>query len=155
MRRDLIAAKECSIARAIAAIGDPWSLLLIREAHGGETRFAGFQKSTGAQPSVISDRLKRLLEVGVLERHEYSSHPPRLEYRLTKMGEDLFPVLIALNRWGDTYFAGEAGPPLVYRHDGCGHDSDPMFVCGHCRAPLTPGEVTAEPGPGADRDAGE
>ncbi len=155
MRRDLIAAKECSIARAIAAIGDPWSLLLIREAHGGETRFAGFKKTMGAQPSVVSDRLKRLVDIGVLERHEYSSHPPRFEYRLTTMGDDLFPVLIALNTWGDAYLSGDAGPPLVYRHDRCGHAADATVVCGHCRAELAPGDVTAEPGPGSAKGVDE
>ncbi|MEM9033207.1 MAG: helix-turn-helix domain-containing protein [Actinomycetota bacterium] len=149
MRRDSIGAKECSIARAIAVVGDPWALMFVREALAGETRFVGFQNSTGAQPSVVSDRLKRLLDAGIFERHEYSSHPPRQEYRLTKMGEDLFPVVMALNRWGDVHLSGDAGPPLVYRHETCGHDADPIVVCGHCGDPLTFGSVTVEPGPGA------
>ena len=154
VRRDLIAAKNCSIARAIAVVGDPWTLLILKEAHGGETRFAGFQKSTGAQPSVISDRLKRLLEAGVVERKEYSSHPPRQEYVLTQMGADLFPVLMALNAWGNDYLAEEAGPPLVYRHDVCGHDSDPSITCGHCGEALVSTAVTVEPGPGMPAAAG-
>lgn len=149
MRRDLIAARECSIARAIAAIGDPWTLMFVREAHGGATRFADFEKRTGAQPSVVSDRLKRLLEAGIFERREYSSHPPRLEYQLTPMGKDLLPVLLALNTWGDAYLSNESGPPLVYRHNSCGHDSAPTVVCTHCHEPLRFGDITPEAGPGA------
>ena len=119
--------------------------MIVREAFGGETRFAGFEKGTGAQPSVVSDRLKRLLEAGILERHEYTAHPPRLEYRLTQKGEDLYPVMMALNKWGDQHLAGEVGPPVVYRHRSCGHDADPTIACGHCRVPLLRSDVDREP----------
>lgn len=149
VRKDLIAAQHCSIARASAIIADSWSLLIVREALGGATRFADFQEGTGAQPSVISDRLKHLLEAGIFTRFEYSAHPPRQGYRLTEQGEALQPVLAALNRWGDTYLAGEKGPPVIYRHTVCGHDVDPTMVCGHCAEPLRMDELIAEPGPGA------
>jgi DNA-binding HxlR family transcriptional regulator len=76
VRSDLIAAQNCSIARAAALIGDAWTILMIREAHGGATRYADFEQNTGAPRSTVADRLRRLLQAGILERYEYSQHPP-------------------------------------------------------------------------------
>ena len=152
VRRDKIAAQYCSIARTAAVIADAWTLLIVREALGGATRFADFLDGTGAQPSVVSDRLKRLLEGGIFERFEYSEHPPRQAYRLTPKGEDLLPLIAAMNKWGDTHLDGGNGAPFVYRHTACGHDSDPTLVCGSCGEPLTVGDVTRERGPGAAPD---
>lgn len=148
MRRDLIASQNCSIARTTAIVGDPWSLLIVREALGGATRFQDFQDGTGAQPSVISDRLKRLVGDGVLERFHYSEHPPRLGYQLTEKGNALLPLITAMIKWGDTYLDGGAGPPITYRHTTCGGEADPTMVCGHCGDPLEVGQLREEPGPG-------
>lgn len=131
-------------------IGDPWTLLIVREAFLGNRRFADFVEFTGAQPSVVSDRLKRLVEAGVLERREYQQHPARHEYRLTQMGRDLQPVLMALTKWGDTHLDRSEGAPLVNIHTTCGHDADPTIVCGHCAEHLTTKNVVAVPGPGVD-----
>lgn len=150
MRRDRIAEQHCSIARSAAVIGDPWSLLIIREAFLGHRRFADFVEFTGAQPSVVSDRLKRLVDAGVLERIEYQQHPPRQEYRLTAMGRDLQPVLITMARWGDTHLDRGRGAPLVNVHTECGHPVDPTLACGHCSEPITIDNVRSRPGPGAD-----
>lgn len=150
MRRDLLARQTCSVARSAAVVGDPWALLIIREAFLGHRRFADFVEFTGAQPSVVSDRLKRLVESGVLERIEYQQHPSRHEYRLTDMGRDLQPVLVALTLWGDAHLDGGDGPPLRYTHAACGHDADPTLVCGHCAEPLDGRSLRAHPGPGAD-----
>lgn len=138
------------MARSAAIVADPWALLIIREAFFGHRRFADFVEFTGAQPSVVSDRLKRLVEAGIFERREYQEHPPRHDYRLTQMGRDLQPVLIALTQWGDTYLDGGAGPPLRYTHQACGHDADPTLVCGHCSEPLDGRALRVHPGPGAD-----
>lgn len=148
MRRDRIAAQRCSIARSSAVIGDPWSLLVIREVFLGHRRFTELVRYTGAQPSVVSERLKRLVDAGVLERREYQQHPPRQEYRLTPMGKDLQPVLLALTHWGDTHLDDGGGPPVVNVHTTCGNQVEPVMVCGHCREP-TEGRIRSEPGPGA------
>jgi DNA-binding HxlR family transcriptional regulator len=150
VRNDLIGDQACSIARSAAVVGDPWSLLIVRDAFLGHRRFAEFVEFTGAQPSVVSDRLKRLVASGVLERRRYQDHPPREEYRLTAMGRDLQPVLLAMTRWGDRHLATNGGPPVVHTHLDCGGPADPITVCGHCGEPLTVGNVVAEPGPGAD-----
>ncbi|MEM9513380.1 MAG: helix-turn-helix domain-containing protein [Actinomycetota bacterium] len=151
MRRDKISEQSCSIARSSAIIGDAWVLLILREAFFGNRRFGDFVEFTGAQPSVVSDRLKRLVDAGVLEQRRYREHPPRDEYRLTPMGRDLQPVLMTLAKWGDTYLDENRGAPLVNTHTECGHDADPTVVCGHCSAPITPGTIRSAPGPGADR----
>lgn len=140
------------MARAASVIGDPWALLIVREALAGHRRFADFVEFTGAQPSVVSNRLKRLVEAGVLERREYQEHPSRHEYRLTDMGRDLQGVLIALTLWGDAHLDEGAGPPLIYTHAGCDHDAEPHLVCGTCGDPLHARNLHARPGPGADPD---
>lgn len=150
MRTDKISKQACSIARSSAIIGDPWVLLILREAFFGHRRFADFVEFTGAQPSVVSDRLKRLVEAGVLESSLYQQHPPRNEYTLTAMGRDLQPVLMFLTKWGDTYLDGGNGPPVINTHTDCEHDADPIAVCGHCDARLTHSNVRSSAGPGAD-----
>ncbi|MEM8621216.1 MAG: helix-turn-helix domain-containing protein [Actinomycetota bacterium] len=152
MRKDKIGTQACSIARSAAVIGDAWVLLILREAFFGNRRFGDFVAFTGAQPSVVSDRLKRLVDAGVLEQTLYDEHPPRYEYRLTAMGRDLQPVLMTLTKWGDTHLDAGGGPPLVNTHTACGHDADPTVVCGHCSEPLTPSNVRSSVGPGADAD---
>lgn len=149
MRRDRISKQACSIARASAIIGDPWVLLILREAFLGHRRFADFVEFTGAQPSVVSDRLKRLVGAGVLEQSQYQEHPPRNEYRLTVMGRDLQPVMLLLTKWGDTHLDAGKGPPVLHTHTDCTQRADPTVVCGHCSQPLTPSNVRSSAGPGA------
>lgn len=152
VRTNKIAAQACSIARSSAIVGDPWVLLILREAFSGRRRFGDFVEFTGAQPSVISDRLKRLVTAGILESSQYQEHPPRNEYTLTPMGRDLESVLMALAKWGDHHLDAGQGPPMVNIHTECGHPSDPVLVCGHCAEPLTHANIRSTPGPGADRD---
>lgn len=116
----------------------------------GRRRFGDFVDHTGAQPSVISAQLKRLVEVGVLKRREYQQNPVRHEYRLTPMGRDLQPVLLALTKWGDTHLDRGAGAPVVNTHTDCGHAADPTMVCGHCAEPITTRNIRAAAGPGLD-----
>lgn len=103
VRTDKIAAQACPIARSSAIVGDPWVLLILREAFSGRRRFADFVEFTHAQPSVVSDRLKRLVAAGILESSPYQEHPPRNEYTLTPMGRDLESVLLALADWGNSH----------------------------------------------------
>ncbi len=142
-------AMDCSIARTLEVIGERWSLLIVRDAFYGLRRFDDFRRDLGIAKPVLADRLKRLVDAGVMVRRQYSEHPPRYEYRLTPMGIDLSPALVALMRWGDTYLSGER-PPVVLVHEACGHELDQSFVCWACDQTFTPTEIASHPGPGAD-----
>ncbi len=131
----------------MSQIGDAWSLLILREAFYGRRRFSDFVMYTGAQKTVVSDRLKRLVDAGILERAVYSEHPARHHYLLTTKGRELAPVLFALTRWGDTWAADDAGPPITLTHH-CGHDVDARLVCGSCGGVIRSEDVTPSIGPG-------
>jgi DNA-binding HxlR family transcriptional regulator len=95
--------RSCKIADALAAVGDRWSLLIVREVALGVHRFSDIRANTGAPREMLTARLRKLEQVGVLRRHRYHEHPPRDEYLLTPAGEDLQPVLRALRRWGEKH----------------------------------------------------
>lgn len=147
MKLDEIDRQPCSIARAMVQIGDTWSLLILREAFYGRTRFTDFTKYTGAQKTVVSDRLKRLVASGILERVISSDHPTRYGYELTDKGRDLAPVLLTLGKWGDTWADNGAGAPITVTHD-CGGPADPHVVCGSCGDDLDVADTTPSIGPG-------
>lgn len=90
----------CPIARSLAFAGDSWSLLILRDAHAGLTRFDQFRKSLGIAPTILTRRLALLTDEGLLEKHRYSDHPPREEYLLTDAGKDFLPVLFMIGAWG-------------------------------------------------------
>lgn len=140
--------QNCSIARALEVIGDRWTPLILRDAVRGTRRFEDFQASLGIARNVLSSRLGRLCDEGILERHRYQDRPPRDEYLLTAKGHDLEPVLLGLMRWGDRY-AAPHGPPVVLTHAACGHELDARLVCAHCGQALAPGSAVTEAGPGA------
>jgi DNA-binding HxlR family transcriptional regulator len=140
--------QNCSIARTLEVVGDRWTPLILRDALRGTARFEDFQASLGIARNILSARLARLCEEGILERRRYQERPARDEYLLTAKGRDLEPVLLALLRWGDRY-AAPNGPPVVLTHTGCGRELEPELVCAHCRQPLRPGDAVASPGPGA------
>lgn len=143
MRKEL----NCSIFRAMDVLGDRWTLLVLREAFMGVRRFTDMQRDLGVARNVLTDRLNALVELGVLERRQYQERPVRHEYRLTMMGKELQPALLALMHWGDEHLAPH-GPPALIEHQGCGHLTEPLMVCEHCREPLTTRNVTVRPGPG-------
>jgi DNA-binding HxlR family transcriptional regulator len=138
----------CSIARTLELIGERWTILIIRDVFLGVRRFDDFQQSLGISRGVLTGRLKRLVEEGILERRRYQEHPPRYEYRLTDKGRDLWPMTIALLKWGDRYL-GESGPPRLILHRGCGGEVTERLACSKCGAELTARDVEAKPGPGA------
>ncbi|MFF0298019.1 winged helix-turn-helix transcriptional regulator [Kitasatospora sp. NPDC004614] len=147
---------NCSMGRALAVVGERWSLLIVREALDGASRFGDFRARLGIASNLLSTRLDGLVEAGVLERVPYREpgDRQRFEYRLTAKGADLRPTVIALLEWGDKYLADEQGPSVVVRHrgaegDGCGEPVTLVLACagGHTRLP--PGEVQRSPGPGA------
>ena len=111
---------ECSIARSMAVAGEPWSPLLLRDIYMGTSRFDDLQTGLGISRKVLSERLGHLVDAGMLERRPYSQRPLRHEYVLTRMGIEFVDVLMAMVAWGDRWTAGEAGPPVLYRHRACG-----------------------------------
>jgi DNA-binding HxlR family transcriptional regulator len=140
---------NCSVAKTLDVVGEWWTPLILRDAFRGKRRFDEFHESLGMARSVLTARLKKLTDEGVLERTRYSEHPPRYEYQLTEKGRALFPVIAALIRWGDEWAAGPAGPPVVFRHETCGQITRPILTCPHCRGEVTAANTHSEPGPGA------
>ncbi|HEY8466862.1 MAG TPA: winged helix-turn-helix transcriptional regulator, partial [Solirubrobacterales bacterium] len=140
---------NCSIARTLELIGERWTLLVIRDVLMGNRRFEGIQRSLGVARNVLSNRLQRLVDEGILERRAYQDHPARYEYLLTEKGLDLWPVLVAMIGWGDKYLAGPEGPPVLILHKECGGRVNDRRICERCGAQLEVRDAYAVPGPGA------
>jgi DNA-binding HxlR family transcriptional regulator len=137
----------CSIARALEVVGERWSLLIIRDAFLGLKRFEEFQASLGVARNVLTQRLSRLVDEGILERVRYQERPTRYEYRLTSKGGELGTAVIALLQWGDRHLAGEAGPPRLVEHAVCSGNAVAQLVCDKCGNAIGPHEVELKPGP--------
>ena len=135
----------CSIARALEVVGDRWTMLVIRDAFQGVRRFDDFQERLGVARNVLSDRLSRLVDEGILEKRLYQERPRRFEYRLTPKGIDLFPALISLMKWGDRHAPDPGGPPMVVLHKGCGGKVDERLLCDRCGEPVTALNSEARP----------
>jgi len=148
MKWDELAGEPCSVARTVAVIGDRWTLMLLRDCFLGVRRFEDFQARLGISRTIIAERLKLLVEEGVLRREPYQDRPVRYQYRLTAKGFDLFPVMMSIVQWGNAHYAGDAGPPLLHRHRPCGHDLEPVLSCRACGVPLDARQVEIHPGPG-------
>src|SRR6202011_448020 len=104
MQRKTFGNLQCPIARSLERVGEWWSILILRDALHGLTRFDQFQKSLDIAPNMLTRRLGGLVEAGLLERRRYSERPPRDEYVLTQRGRDFRPVLLALLAWGNRHF---------------------------------------------------
>ncbi|GAA4005252.1 helix-turn-helix domain-containing protein [Allokutzneria multivorans] len=151
MQRTRFGDMACSIARTLDVIGEPWSPLILRDVYVGMTRFEQMQQDLGISRKVLTERLKWLVEQEVLERREYSSRPPRFEYVLTGKGAELCDLLMVMVRWGDRWTAGEAGPPVLYRHRACGQIAHVEPCCSACGEPMHATDVDVLPGPGLSR----
>jgi DNA-binding HxlR family transcriptional regulator len=147
MERKSFATMDCSVAQCLEVVGEWWSMLIVRDAFLGISRFDDFQRRLGISRNILQQRLGRLVETGVLERVPYSERPPRHDYRLTNKGRDLWPVLTAMRQWGDRY-AAPSGPPVQLRHKACGALTEAVFVCSSCGEPLEAGGVEAIAGEG-------
>lgn len=137
--------QNCSIARALEIVGERWTLLIVRDAFLGLRRFDEFQESLGVARNVLTDRLNRLVDTGILERVLYSERPERYEYRLTDQGRDLSVALAALSQWGDKYLSEQ--PPRLLRQKA---DKKPVvaaLVPKGTKA-VAPRELELVPGPG-------
>ncbi|HEX5120143.1 MAG TPA: helix-turn-helix domain-containing protein [Pseudonocardiaceae bacterium] len=149
MQRTQFGEMACSIARTLDIFGEPWTPLILRDVWVGINRFDQIWADLGISSKVLTQRLAWLVETGVLERRQYSTHPPRHEYALTEKGTELCDVLLVMTRWGDRWLAGEAGPPVLHRHQACGHIAKVELTCPQCGDPMHAGDVEPLPGPGA------
>jgi DNA-binding HxlR family transcriptional regulator len=150
MQRTQFGDMACSIARTLDVIGEPWSPLILRNVFVGINRFDQMQQVLGISRKVLAERLKWLVESGVMEQRQYSDRPPRFEYVLTGKGLELCDLLLVMVRWGDRWLAGEAGPPVLYRHHACGQISHVELHCSVCDQPMHAGDIDVLPGPGAE-----
>jgi DNA-binding HxlR family transcriptional regulator len=148
MQRTSFEDVNCSIAQCLEVVGEWWSLLIVRDAMLGVTRFDDFQARLGISRNILHQRLSHLVEHRVLERVQYQDRPPRSEYRLTDKGRDLWHVITAMRQWGDRWSAPD-GPPVRIRHKNCGRLVRVVPVCSHCGEPVEMRDIVAEPGPGA------
>ena len=138
----------CSIARSLEVLGERWTILIIRDVFNRRRRFDEIQENLGIARNVLSTRLGRLVDEGILERRAYQERPPRYEYFLTQKGLELWPVMMSLLHWGDRHFA-DSGPPVVVRHKGCGGMVDERGHCASCGQRLNARDAYPELGPGA------
>ncbi|HTI80422.1 MAG TPA: helix-turn-helix domain-containing protein [Acetobacteraceae bacterium] len=127
MQRKSFDTMPCPIARSLERVGEWWSILILRDAFRGLSRFDQFQASLGIAPNMLTRRLNALVESGLLEKRAYSEHPPRHEYILTERGRDFRPVLWALLAWGNKHFAPD-GPSVVVVDSETGEVADPVLV---------------------------
>ena len=141
--------EACSLARTLSAIGDRWTLLILRDCFLRVRRFDEFQARLGIGRPILAARLQKLVAGGILSKVAYQHGPTRYEYRLTPKGLDLYPVIMSLVHFGDVHLAGEAGRPLLHRHLSCGHVFDPVMSCSVCGEVVSPRDVRPLPGPGA------
>lgn len=148
MRWNEIDTQVCSVARTLSLIGDRWTMLILRDCFLGVARFSDFQKSLGITKHRLSDRLSKLVESEILIKRIYDTRYGRHEYKLTKKGIELYPVLMSLVSWGDKWTVDDDGAPLEYIHQPCGKKIDPSTLCQHCNEPVSAFTITPMLGPG-------
>lgn len=127
----------CSIEATVRVIGDRWTLLILRDAFRGIRRFDELQRDLGIARNLLTDRLARLVEHGILEKALYQEKPARYEYRLTAKGIELSPPLVALMHWGDRWMV-DGMAPVTLVHEACGTPVRQEFACDVCDTIVTP-----------------
>lgn len=154
---DEIAESVCPIARSLAVLGDRWTMLIVRELFLGTRRFDTFQAQTGMSSHLLSVRLRRLQDEGVVERRLYQSRPSRHEYRLTAKGKDLLGVVLALRAWGLRWCDLDPTdePAVKLFHTTCGGEIGSAPICLQCGEPVQPRDIMARLSDGfaAEREA--
>ena len=148
MRHKSFKSMVCPIARSLERVGEWWSIMILRDAFYGMTRFDEFQRSLGIATNSLTRRLNGLVEAGLLERRLYSAHPPRHEYHLTERGQDFRPVLWSLVAWGTRNFSPE-GPSILIADRKTGAIADPVLVDRITGRALTSSQFEVIPGPAA------
>lgn len=138
MQRTSFAQRDCPIAQALDVVGDWWTLLILRNAFNGQRRFEEMQAHLGIARNMLSRRLKALVAAGVLEERAYQERPRRVEYRLTAKGRDLYPVIVALFRWGRHWSDKPEVRELGLVHRDTGEPADPQLMCARRGTVLDP-----------------
>ncbi|RWA54235.1 HxlR family transcriptional regulator [Cupriavidus sp. UYMSc13B] len=138
----------CPIARTLARVADTWSVLILREAFNGVTRFDEFQHNLGIAPNMLTRRLHSLVQEGMLERRPYCYRPPRSEYILTARGRDFRPVLLAMLAWGNKHLAPD-GESVQLANRLTGERVEPVLVDAASGRPVTDPDYHVAPGPAA------
>jgi DNA-binding HxlR family transcriptional regulator len=146
-----VSVENCTIARAMEILGERWTIVVLREVFTGVRRFDDMRVRTGIPRQVLANRLSMLVDAGVLRKAPYREPGARerMEYRLTDMGLDLYPVLVAVREWGDRYLADAEGPPLATVHRDCGAEVRVRLRCEAGHEIDSPRDVVPRPGPGA------
>jgi DNA-binding HxlR family transcriptional regulator len=142
---------ECPTARTLESVGEWWSILILRDAFQGFTRFDEFQRSLGIAPNILARRLKHLTQQGLFERRLYHRKPNWYEYVLTQKGRDFFPVVVAMFAWGNKHLCPR-GEALLMADRASSRKVEPIVVTAGTLAPITPDNVVLIPGPRASRD---
>jgi DNA-binding HxlR family transcriptional regulator len=132
----------CPVASTLEVVGERWTLLILRDVFMGIRRFEALQRDLGVARNVLQARLEWLVEEGILVKRPYQERPLRCEYRLTEKGADLWPVLVALLKWGDRYGL-EGERPIILQHRGCGGEIDDRRRCVACGADVSVTEAIA------------
>lgn len=151
MQRTSFKNMECPAARTLECVGEWWSILILRDAFHGLSRFDEFQASLGIAPNILTRRLKHLTENGLLERRLYIQRPPRYEYVLTGKGRDFFPVLVAMLDWGNKHLTPE-GVSVQLADRRSGSVVEPVLMDRRNLLPITSENVELQPGPAASAD---
>ena len=152
MKKVSFADMHCSVAQSLEVIGEWWTLLILRDAFLGVTRFDDFATRLGISRNVLTARLDTLVDHDVLTRIPYDEARGRYDYRLTDKGRALLPVLTAIRQWGDEWILGEENAPVVVEHTGCGQVTHGVLTCAGCGEELTTRNLRARRGPGAGAD---
>jgi DNA-binding HxlR family transcriptional regulator len=147
MRRVSFAEVACPIAQSLEVIGEWWTLLIIRDAFFGVTRFDEFQENLGIARNILANRLDTLVAAGVMERQCYDEGRGRYDYVLTDKGRALWPVIVTLRQWGDSWILGEGNEISLLRHKHCGEITTGVLVCDHCGESLDQSNVRSVRGP--------
>lgn len=150
MRRTSFSDMNCSIARTLELIGDWWTLLIVRDAFFGSHKFGEFEKNLGIAPNVLTQRLGKLVDAGILSVSSVSQNGRAMAYRLTPKGRDLFPVLMAMMQWGDKHEVGPQGAPVRVLVRSTGQEIATMRLQSASGEPLDVSQVMVVAGPGAD-----
>lgn len=142
----------CSLAGALNLFGDSWTLMVVREAFFGTTRFGDFQNNIKIAKNILADRLNLLIEKGILKKVDVGERGVRYEYSLTEKGESLITVLVAMYQWGDRWLLGEGNEPLLLKDRETLSPIAELVVTNRDGQKLSRADLLAEPGPGADAE---
>lgn len=148
MRRTSFEDMNCSIAQCLEVVGEWWTLLIVRDALFGVTRFDDFRSRLGIARNVLTQRLEHLVAQGILEKTPYQDNPVRYDYLLTDKGRSLWQILAAMRQWGDEWAAPD-GPPIETVHKPCGHVTTVRPTCSECGEPVNVKALRVQLGPGA------